>query len=75
MEATGQTIRQWLEQVAGSDTSTERDSIKMGNLLRKVGFPKANVVLGIVYIEGRGTPEYPPMALQQIAKVLLQANQ
>ena len=61
------TIRQWLEDVAGSNTSTEEDSERMQNLLHRVGFSRAAVVLGIVYLEGKGKPD----SIQATAKALL----
>lgn len=66
-----QTVKQWLEQVAGTDTSTEQDSDRMQNMLRRVGFPSAVVVMGVVYVEGYGTVDYPPMSIHFMAGVLL----
>jgi len=52
-----QTIAQWLEELADSDQSTERDSAIMEGILRsRLGFPKARVVIGNVYLEGYGQP-------------------
>ena len=65
-----ETIGQWLEKVASSDSSTESDSRRMQNLLRRVGFPKAVVELAVVYVEGEGTMEHPPLSIQQMARLL-----
>jgi len=67
-----QTIGQWLEQLATTTTSTELDSSKMANLLHRVGFGAAVVTCGIVYLEGRGTIEAPPMSIHTIAKMLVE---
>jgi hypothetical protein len=50
------TIKQWLEDVAGKNTSTEEDSRCMEKLLQNSGFPASRVVMGIVYVEGHGQP-------------------
>jgi len=68
---TQQTVGQWLEDLAGKDESTERDSTKMQNLLHRCGFPAAVCVLGIVYLEGHGTLRAPPMSINGMAKTLL----
>ena len=65
-----QTIGQWLEGLTNSDTSSDRDSTKMQNLLRMVGYPKAMVALGIVYLTGYGYPcSIHAMARQMVDKV------
>lgn len=69
---TGETVGTWLGRVLANDASTEQDSARMQNLLRRVGFSRAVVVLGVVYVEGRGTADFPPMSLRDIAKVLIQ---
>lgn len=66
------TVGEWLAKVRDADSSSENDAIRMQNLLRRVGFPKARVVLGIVYPEGEGTLDFPPMTIQGIAKKILQ---
>jgi hypothetical protein len=50
------TVKEWLEGVAKSKQSSEKDSRMMQNLMHKAGFDKAVVVYGIVYPEGRGRP-------------------
>ena len=75
MQATKtQTVKQWLEELANSTISTDSDSIKMTNLLHRVGFNQAVVVCGIVYLEGKGTMDAPPTSLHSIAKMLLKAG-
>lgn len=71
---TEQTVKQWLEQLANSDTSTDTDSKKMANLLHRVGFSRAVVIYGIVYLEGKGTLDAPPASINSIAKMLLDAG-
>ena len=68
---TQQTIGQWLESLATSDTSNDSDSNKMQHLLHRIGFPNAVVTCGIVYLEGHGTMDAPPMSLHSIAKMLV----
>lgn len=74
MTTTQQTVKQWLEELANSNTSTDSDSIKMTNLLHRVGFARAVVVCGIVYLEGKGTMEAPPISLHSIAKMVIEAG-
>ena len=69
--AQGETIGQWLEQLAVGDSCTEQDCHKMQNLLRRVGFSKAVVALGIVYPEGQGTMEFPPVGINLMAGLLV----
>ena len=64
------TILEWFKSIAESTSTTEQDGSTMQNLLRTVGFPSARVVLGIVYLDGRGTIENPPRSMQTIAKSL-----
>lgn len=70
-QITQQTIGQWLEELANGNVSNERDDIKMQNLLRRINFPGAICTCGIAYLEGHGTPEYPPMPIQSVAKMLV----
>jgi len=68
------TVKEWLEHLANSDASEDKDSRMMQNLLRKIGFPNAVVVLGIVYVEGKGTIEAPPMSIHSMAKIVLKGS-
>ena len=68
---TEQAIGQWLEGLAASNQSNEQDSVKMANLLHRIGFPQAVVVCGIVYLEGKGTLETPPASINHLAKILV----
>ena len=71
-EVKKRTIRDWLEELASKNESSEDDSLKMQILLRRNGaFPSAVVVLGIVYLDGRGTIEAPPTSIHSMAKMLL----
>ena len=71
--ATKQTVQEWLQELANGDTSTDADERKMNNLLKSLHFDNAIVVYGIVYLDGQGTIQNPPMAIQQMAKHLLDA--
>ena len=68
------TVKNWLEDVANTNTSTEEDSAKMQNLLHRCGFPSAVIVCGIVYLEGKGTLDCPPTSLHSIAKMILKTQ-
>jgi len=48
------TLKDWLEGLGNGNTSSESDSVAMTTLLRRIGFPKAVVVMGIVYPGGKG---------------------
>ena len=63
------TTGQWLEALAGSDTSTEEDSRMMQRLLRQLGFPRAVVTYGVAYLEGHGRPD----SIQAMARHLSDA--
>ncbi len=69
--ATEQTIGQWLESLATSNESGDNDGVKMQNLLHRIGFPSAVVTCGIVYLDGQGTIDAPPTAINSIAKMLV----
>jgi len=62
------TVREWLEELAKTTSSTDRDSNMMQNFLRANGFPRAIVIFGLVYIEGYG----PPMSIHSVAETLLE---
>jgi len=64
------TIKDWLQELANSNTSTEKDDKAFQIILRRIGFPKAIVTCGIVYFEGQGTIEAPPMSINSVAKYL-----
>jgi len=66
-----QTIGQWLKSLATSNQSDELDGIRMISLLHRVGFQKAVVTCGIVYLDGHGTIDTPPMDIHSIAKMLI----
>lgn len=66
-----QTTREWLMDLTIKNSSGEKDWSKIEILLRKIGFPKAIVTCGIVYLEGKGTIEAPPTSIHTIATMLL----
>ena len=63
----------WLASLAASNSSSDEDSAMMQWFLREIDFPKAVVVLGVVYMEGRGTIKSPPASIHAVAKMLLKA--
>ena len=69
-----ETFRDVLKRLAQTNTSTENDSKIMEVLLRKLGFPNARVVSGIVYLDGHGTIESPPTSMHLVAKQLLKVE-
>ena len=73
IETKQQTVKEWLKELATTNQSSDKDSIKMQNLLHRVGFGSAVVTCGIVYLEGHGTIEAPPTDIHSIAKMLLKA--
>jgi hypothetical protein len=62
--------RDLINRLATSDTSTEIDGVTFQNLLRELGFPKAIVTCGIVYLDGQGTIEFTPTSINAIAKTI-----
>jgi len=70
-----ETVRAWLERLAGTNESTDGDAERMTFLLRRIGFAEAVVTYGIVYTEGRGTPESPPMDIHAMAAGLVKVAQ
>jgi hypothetical protein len=66
------TIGSWLEKLVNSETSNDKDWQVMTNVLRrKLGFTRAVVIYGVVYLDGQGTMTNPPRSIQSIAKSLL----
>jgi predicted butyrate kinase (DUF1464 family) len=69
-EMAEQTVKQWLEELASSTQSTEKDSRMMQNLLRRIGLHNAVVTCGIVYPSGYGMPlDIHSMARELLSKV------
>jgi hypothetical protein len=68
------TVKEQLTTIASNNTSIEQDDIFMANLCHRIGFPQAKIVCGIAYLEGKGTIEFPPMPIQQLANMLLKVN-
>lgn len=64
------TIGQWLEGLAKSNSSSDEDSARMENFLRRYGFSRARVVLGVVYPEGKGAP----ISIHSMAQMCLDAH-
>ena len=69
----GQGIKSWLKELSESTKSDSADSRLMQALLFKMGYARAKVVSGVVYLEGRGTLESPPQSINKIAKTIYEA--
>jgi len=54
--ATQETVGQWLEKLATTNSSSDQDSDRMEKLLKRCGLHSARVVVGVVYQEGQGQP-------------------
>jgi len=67
VETRDMTVKEWLEDLTGRDTSTEYDERMMQNLTRKCGFPQSVVTCGIVYLEGKGES----LSIHTIAREIL----
>jgi len=61
-----------LQELAKSNTCTESQERTLRNIVLKM-FPSAVITCGIVYLEGKGTPEFPPMSCHIMAKALVEA--
>ena len=66
-----ETGREILNRLANTESSSESDSGFMQMVLHKLGFNNAIVTSGIVYIDGKGTLENPPMDIHSYAKALI----
>ena len=69
----GESVKDVLERLAKSNTSSEHDSKVMQYALRKIGFGNAVVTSGVVYLEGRGTIENPPEDIHTYAQALIKS--
>ncbi len=65
------TAKEFLEELASKSSCSDEDNEIMQLLLRKMGFDKAVVTLGIVYLEGKGTIDAPPQSINTVAKAVL----
>jgi hypothetical protein len=66
-----ETIKECLERIAKNEIVKETDEVFIRNVLYNLGFNKAVIVCGIVYLEGHGTIKAPPTSIQQIAQSIL----
>ena len=68
METTREmTVKEWLENLATANTSSEYDDKMIQNVTRRCGFPQSVATCGIVYLEGKGDP----IDIHTIAKEIL----
>jgi len=65
------TVIEWLREMGQSNTSTSEDDFRMQAILRGDAFPNAVVTCGIVYLEGKGTPNAPPVDIHLAAKCMV----
>ena len=68
-----ETIKDVLERLSRTSSSTRDDDEKMEYVCHRIGFPNAVVTSGIVYLEGHGTLESPPADIHTVAKQILKA--
>ncbi len=66
-----ETVLEFLKRLSKTTVSSDTDSSMMESLLHKLDFPRAVVVIGTVYIEGKGTLFSPPYDIHECAKMLL----
>ena len=60
-----------LEKLEANNTTTETEGKQFEIVLNKIGFPRARVVCGVVYLEGKGTLTCPPTDIHSVAKMVL----
>jgi hypothetical protein len=65
------TVKEWIQDLASRNSSSDEDEKMMANLLRRLGFPKAVCTCGIAYLEGKGTIDAPPTSIHSVANMLL----
>ncbi|MFA5298882.1 MAG: hypothetical protein WC389_11810 [Lutibacter sp.] len=71
METKEMTVKEFLTYLSTGNTSTEYDEKYMTILLHRCGFKQAVITCGIVYLEGQGSNDCPPMSINQIAQEIL----
>lgn len=64
-------VREFLKELASKNSCTDEECKLMERILRKIGLSKAVCVFGIVYLEGQGTIDAPPLPINIIARMLL----
>lgn len=64
-------IKQYLQELNLRQSSNEKDEKVIRGILKFLGFDKVIITYGVVYLDGVGTIENPPMSIQQIAKFIL----
>jgi hypothetical protein len=69
-----ETVKEWVANLAVKSESTDQDSRMMTCLLKRIGYPFGRCVCGIVYLEGHGTLENPPVSIHAFAKLLLEID-
>jgi len=67
------TILEQIKKIAESNSCNQEDEKFIEIILHKLGFEEAVVVIGIVYLEGKGTIANPPTSVNQVAKSILKS--
>ncbi len=60
-----------LKELEAKESTSESDGKKMQMILNRIGFNKAIVTCGVVYLDGKGTLNNPPTSIQSMAKMIL----
>ena len=70
-----ETVKEWLDSLAARTASYGSDDIRMQNFLHMIGITNAICVYGIVYMEGKGTVNAPPVDIHTVARwVIIKYN-
>lgn len=67
------TIKERLEKIAAGNSSDEADDQATAYVARRLGYPRAVATCGIIYLDGQGTIENPPMPIQSFARTVIKA--
>lgn len=62
-----ETTKELLTRLSTSNASTDSDSLYIQSIMRKIGYPKCIVTLGIVYPAGYGEP----IPIRDVAQTIL----
>ena len=65
------TNKEKLQDITTRTSTTQEDDSFMKALLNRIGFPESVVTCGIVYLEGRGTIDAPPVSISSMAAMIL----
>jgi hypothetical protein len=68
-----ETAGEVLKRLSNSESSSEEDGRIMQAILHRLGFERAVVTVGVVYLDGKGTMQNPPASIHSVAKTLIKA--